>query len=98
MVGVDTPFGFVPNMAIENIVATQGDNAFITDFSITLKQIRTAKTQLVDFDSKTFQGRTADQKAEEADKGKVDGKSVNQSLIKSGINQGRAFFSNLFSN
>ena len=92
LVGVDTPFGFVPNMAIENIVATQGDNAYITDFSITLKQIRTAKTQLVDFDSKTFQGRTADQKAEEADKGKVDGKPVNQSLLKRGLEFGKTFF------
>ena len=82
LVGVDTPFGFVRDMAIENLVAVQGDNAYITDFSITLKQIRTATTQLVDFDETQYQGRTQNQKAEEADQGKAEGKKLNQSLAK----------------
>lgn len=85
LVGVDTPFGFVREMAIENIVAVQGDNAFITDFSVTLKQIRTAKSKIVPFDKTQYQGRTNNQKAETADKGKVEGKKVNTSLLKKAI-------------
>lgn len=76
LVGVDTPFGFVRDMAIENIVGVQGDNAFITDFSVTLKQIRTATTQLVDFDKTQYQGRTQNQKAEESDNGKAEGRKI----------------------
>jgi len=42
LVSVQTPFEFMNNMAIESIVAIQGeDSRFISDFSITLKQIRT---------------------------------------------------------
>lgn len=42
LVGVQTPFEFLTNMAIESIVAVQPENSkFIADFSITLKQIRT---------------------------------------------------------
>ena len=82
LVSVDTPFGFVKDMAIENITAVQGNNSYITDFSITLKEFRTASTQLVDFDESQYQGRTTNQKAETADKGKVDGQKLNQSLAK----------------
>lgn len=42
LVSVQTPFEFMNNMAIESIVAIQGEGSrFISDFSITLKQIRT---------------------------------------------------------
>lgn len=74
LVSIDTPFGFVKDMAIENIVATQGDNAYITDFSITLKEFRTATTKLVDFNEKEYQGRGAGQRSEEQDQGTAQGK------------------------
>lgn len=83
LLGVDTPFGFVRDMAIENLTAVQSDNAYITDFAVTLKQIRTAKTQLVDFDKTQYQGRANNQKAEEADQGKAEGVKVRSaSLLK----------------
>lgn len=41
---VQTPYEFLSNMAIESIIAIQGENSkYITDFSITLKQIRTVQ-------------------------------------------------------
>lgn len=45
LMGVQTPWEFLTNMAIESIVAIQGEQSkYITDFTITLKQIRIAKT------------------------------------------------------
>ncbi len=46
LMGIQTPWEFLTNMAVETIVAIQGeDSLFITDFSITFKQIRIANTQ-----------------------------------------------------
>lgn len=43
LMSVQTPFEFLPRMAIESIVARQNeDEKYVSDFSITLKQIRTA--------------------------------------------------------
>ena len=45
LMGIQTPWEFLTNMAIETIIASQGeDSVFITDFSITFKQIRIAQT------------------------------------------------------
>jgi hypothetical protein len=46
LVGLQTPFEFMPNMAIETIVAKQdGTTRFVSDFTITLKEIRFAQVQ-----------------------------------------------------
>ena len=46
LMGVQTPWEFITNMVIETITAVQSENSrFITDFSITLKQMRFAKTK-----------------------------------------------------
>lgn len=46
LMGVQTPWEFLTNMAIETIVAIQPeDSVFLTDFAITLKQIRIATTE-----------------------------------------------------
>jgi len=43
LVSVQTPFEYMSNMAIESITAIQGEESkFISDFSVTLKEIRTA--------------------------------------------------------
>jgi hypothetical protein len=48
LVDVETPYNVFKNMAIENIEATQnGDTKFISDFSVTFKQIRIATTKTV---------------------------------------------------
>jgi len=44
IVSLQTPFEYVANMAIESITAYQGeDSRFISDFTITLKEIRTVE-------------------------------------------------------
>lgn len=46
LMGIQTPWEFLTNMAIETIIAIQPeDSVFVTDFSITFKQIRIATTQ-----------------------------------------------------
>jgi hypothetical protein len=87
LVAIDTPFGYLSNMAIEEITPTQGNNAYITDFSITLKEFRTVSTKLVDFDDKNYQGRATDQKAKEVDKGTTKGTLRNVSFIKDQTNK-----------
>lgn len=86
LVSVDTPFGFMKDMAIENIISIQGDNAYITDFAVTLKEFRTAETKLVDFDSNKNQGRTSGQKSEEKDQGVAQGVKKNISAAKNLLN------------
>lgn len=79
LVSVQTPFEFFNNMAIESVVALQReDSQHISDFSITLKQIKKAQVKIVAYNpssdpvavnrnldntvKKTLQGR-ADQQA-----------------------------------
>jgi hypothetical protein len=51
IVSVQTPFEYMTNMAVESVISFQDDNSrFISDFSITLKEIRTAPTILVSYD------------------------------------------------
>ena len=87
LVSFETPFGFQSNYAIENVVSVQGDNAYISDFSVTLKEFRTSKTKFVEFDKKTYQGRVNSQKAEEKNQGTAQGKPRNISFIKEGLNK-----------
>lgn len=45
LMGVQTPWEFMTSMAIESITAIQGENSiYISDFSVTLKQLRIAST------------------------------------------------------
>ncbi len=82
LVAVDTPFGFFSDMAIENIVATQGENRFISDFTVTLKKFRTATTKLVEFDKKkSSQGRRGNQEAEPKIQGTVAGNEEQASFL-----------------
>ena len=46
--GIQTPWEFMTSMAIESVVAIQPENSqWISDFSVTLKEIRIAKTSTV---------------------------------------------------
>lgn len=85
LVAVDTPFGFKSDFAIENVISIQGDNKYITDFAVVLKEFRVASTQLVDFDAKQAQGRAANQKAEEVDQGTTNGVPRNASVAFQGL-------------
>jgi len=52
LVSVQTPFEYMPNMAIESVMAIQREESGdISDFTITLKQITKAKVKLVAYNS-----------------------------------------------
>lgn len=59
LMGVQTPWEFLTNMAIESITAIQGENSkYITDFTVTMKQMRIAKTISQAY-STTVQGQSS---------------------------------------
>lgn len=76
IVGLQTPFEFLPNMAIESITATQDSlSQNISNFSITLKQIRTASTINADFQPQSYQSRTKQQREPQDEKSGVVGRA-----------------------
>jgi hypothetical protein len=85
LVSIDTPFGFMPDMAIENVVTLQADNKYITDFAVTLKKFRQVTTELVDFDIKKNQGRASNQKSDTKDQGTANGVQRNSSFAFDGL-------------
>lgn len=88
LVSVDTPYGFFDQMAIIAVGAIQPEaTKYMSDFSITLKQFRLARTQLVSFninDYNKYQGRLKGQASGLEDKGKAQGekKQVSSFLLK----------------
>jgi len=83
LVSLQTPWKFIKNMAIKTLTAVQDEETNqITNFSITLKQIRTVSTQVVAFDKKKYQSRSKQQKQDIINKGKAKGK---KSLLSSGL-------------
>jgi hypothetical protein len=76
-VSITTPYGFMKNFAIKNIIAIQGeDTTMISAFSITLKKMRIASTLTTAFDKSKFQGRSASQIEATDTKPQTPGKSV----------------------
>jgi len=96
LVAVETPQGgFYNKMAIIGLTAIQPENTqMITDFTITLKEIRQAYTKLKSYDPKKEQGRAAGQKADETNKGKgildkvKDGAKTAKDKVKNGFKEG----------
>lgn len=81
-VTVETPYKFYNNMLIERIKPHQDEETKqMSDFTITLKQIRTSSVELTNFDFNQFQSITRTQREESVDKGKSQGKQVNKSLL-----------------
>lgn len=85
LVSVQTPFEFMTNMAIEGITAVQTEaSEYISDFSVTLKEIRTVSIINSAFDAARFaisegtpedlfQGRTLEQRSPLENVGNMDG-------------------------
>jgi hypothetical protein len=86
LVSVQTPFEFIPNMAIESIVATQDENnSFVSSFEITLKQMRFASTITKAYDKSLFaDSRVAEQMQPLENKGTVPTAVPDTSLLMSG--------------
>lgn len=82
LVSLQTPFRFYQNMAIMSISARQPeDSNEVSDFSITLKQIRVAENISVAFDEKSYQGRTDLQQQGQDERGKAQGKETTSGLV-----------------
>ena len=60
LVSLQTPFEYMANMAIESVVAVQtAESKYISEFTITLKEIRFAKTKTIAFDSSKYRSTSA---------------------------------------
>lgn len=78
LVSLETPYSFFRNMAILGITAIQDkESKYVTDFSITLKQVNFAETKLVKYDPTKFQQRSAAEISEPNNKGKVNSPNLN---------------------
>ena len=74
LVSVQTPFAFMSSMAIESITAIQGEESrFASSFSITLKEMRFAAVQTIEYDPDQYQGRTAQQREPLLNSGNMPG-------------------------
>lgn len=83
LISVQTPFEFMPNMAIETISARQGEETrTVSDFSITLKEIRFAG---VEFTELSAQGRRAAQQSAVDNRSNIEGQNADVSLLKQGL-------------
>lgn len=81
-VSVQTPFGYMQDMAIEAVTGVQSaDSKYVSSFSITLKEIRTASTRLVEFDDKKYESRGQQQAAPKVDNGTTNGKKTSSILF-----------------
>ena len=81
LVGVQTPFEFLPNMAIKTLIMIQKEESkFISDIEITLKQIRMASTEFYT-ETTDSQGRNAAQSEPEKNSGEVKGQEAPSGTI-----------------
>lgn len=65
---------------IQSVSARQGDNAFISDIEITIKEVRIAQTKTTKVDKSKFGGFVASQKVKEATNGLAKGEEVAQDV------------------
>ena len=78
LMSVETPWGVMNNMAIESITPTQGDQTkYQTDFSLTFKKIRFARTITVNIGQ--LAGRAAQQRADVTQQAKATTTTVSDS-------------------
>jgi hypothetical protein len=81
LMSIQTPFEFMTNMTIESIVARQGeDTRFVSDFTVTFKEIRFASTQTTELSA---DGRAAQQIELPDEVGDVAG--VDKSILNEGL-------------
>jgi len=74
---VETPWRVYKNMAILNMpILQEGDTRFMTNFSITLKQIRKASILVSGFNPANYQSRAQQQGSSMTSSGKTTGKLV----------------------
>lgn len=69
---------------IQSVSARQGDNAFISDIEVVIKEVRIAKTKTTQVDKKKFALPT--QKTEQAELGKVNTETVPPKVVQESVN------------
>lgn len=82
---IETPFKTFEDMYIQSLTLRQGEEGYITDIELTLKQAYFTETQTTEADKAVLDQMNELQRADVEDHGKVQGKNV--SIIKSGINK-----------
>lgn len=84
---VETPWKSFDNMVIENLAMIQDETTrFVTDVSVTLKQMRFVEVQTITANEETFGGRASQQRQGQTDKGRTKGLDKPISLLKEGVN------------
>ncbi len=83
---VETPYAVFQDMAIQSITLHQGDQNYITDIELTLKQINFATTYTTKPDESVMAKYNAMQRTEEANHGKAPGVEVNRDSIYNYLN------------
>lgn len=80
---VNTPFGTFENMFLQTVTLHQGQEDYIGDIDITLKQIRFAQTQTTKADEKTLSelNSLAQAQAEAQNNGNTQGVNKNSSVL-----------------
>lgn len=92
LMSVQTPYEFLTNMLIESLVVKQGqDSEQISEFTVTLKQIRFVDLTFTDFNIEKYKGRTKTQRETEENKGKAQGQ---KSALATFLDAGSGFLDN----
>ncbi len=73
---VETPYKTFDNMVIQSLTLRQGNENYVTDIELTLKQINYATTYTTKPDESVMAKYNAMQRTEEANHGKAQGKSL----------------------
>jgi hypothetical protein len=82
IVTVQTPWDYFDQMVIETVTTKQDENSNdITEFSVTLKQVRFVDIQTTDFKEDLFTPPVETQKAAASSAGPVQGAAKNQSVL-----------------
>jgi hypothetical protein len=91
---VNTPFGTFENMYLQTVTLHQGEEDYIGDIDITLKQIRFAQTQTTKADEKTLSelNSLAQAQADAQNNGNTQGVNKNPSAIKDAYDASEGVF------
>ena len=91
---VNTPFGTFENMYLQTVTLHQGEEDYIGDIDITLKQIRFAQTQTTKADEKTLSelNSLAQAQSEAQNNGNTQGVNKNTSAIKDAYDASEGVF------
>lgn len=88
-----TPYDEEPmrNMVIQSVTLRQGNEKFVSDIEMTLKQIKFARTETTKPDEKVMAKYNAIQRTQEANHGKAQGTEANNSYFYNNVVKGKKY-------